>query len=215
MKTTLAARIVSATRLLSVPTLWAFLGRICLVDSLDGDSSEPGFVLDHPSKLAIGPLMEALVHSLSVVHPITDAANITDRNRRDTLLKKHLHDLSAQFVKEVRDLVVDVLKLFASGLDELLPAIRSMLFAVYFRIEFGLETVLVVSESPKLPAVNCERIVACEDSGEVLLSEIDSGHLVSGGSVNGFCVVLRSDDKAIGTLPNLDGSRFLIDRPVD
>jgi hypothetical protein len=84
MKPTLTARIVPATRLLSVAALWTILGRVRLVDSLDGDSSELGFVLDHPSKLAIGPLVETLVHFRSVVDPITDAANIADCNRRDT-----------------------------------------------------------------------------------------------------------------------------------
>jgi hypothetical protein len=124
MKATLTARIVPATRFLPVAALWAFLGRVRLVDLLDNDPSELGFVLDHPSKLAIGPLVEALVHFLSVVYSITDAANIADCNRRDTSLKEHLHDLPAQFMKEVRDLVVDVLELFTLRLDELLPAGR-------------------------------------------------------------------------------------------
>ncbi len=65
MKTTPTARIVPATRLLSVAALWAILGRVRLVDSLDGDSSELSFLLDHPSKLAIGPLVEALIGLVS------------------------------------------------------------------------------------------------------------------------------------------------------
>jgi hypothetical protein len=159
--------------------------------------------------------MEALVHFRSVVDPITDAAYVADCNRRDTSLKEHLHDLSAQFMKEVRDLVVDVLKLLILRLDQLLPAIRAPFFAVDLRVELGLETVLVVSESPKLPAVNCERIVAREDSGEMLLSEINSSHLVSSGSVNGFCVVLSTDDKTTRGLANLNGTRLFVYGPVD
>jgi hypothetical protein len=215
MKTTLSARILAARRLLSVAALWAFLGRMRLVDSLDGDSSQLGFVLDHPSKLAIGPLVEALVHLRSVVDPITDAANIADPDRRDTSLKEHLHDLPRQFVKKVRDLVVDVLKLLILRLDQLLPAIRAALFAVYLRVELGLETVLVVTQSTKLPAVNREGVFACEDSGEVLLPEIDSGYFVSGGAVNGFSVVLGTDNEPAGGLPNLDGSGFFTGGPVD
>ncbi len=215
MKTTPTARIVPATRLLSVAALWAILGRVRLVDSLDGDSSELSFLLDHPSKLAIDPLVKALVHFRSVAHPITDAANIADPDRRDTSLKEHLHDLSAQFMKEVRDLVVDVLKLFVFGLDQLLPAVRTTLFAIYLRVELGFEAVLVVSESTKLTTVDCERIIAREDSGEVLLSEINSSHFVSSGSVYRFCVVLSTNDKIIGGLADLDGAGFFTGGPVD
>ncbi|MCS4037431.1 hypothetical protein GGQ01_002514 [Salinibacter ruber] len=195
--------------------LWAFLGRVCLVDSLDGDSNEPGFVLDHPSKLAIGPLVKALVHLRSVIDPITDAANISQDDRRYTSVEEHIHDLPGEFVKEVRDLAIDVFELFTLCLDQLLPAIRATLFAVDLRVEFSLETVLVVSESTKLTTVDCERIIAREDSSEVLLSEIDSSYFVSGGSVNGFCVVLSTDDKTTRGLPNLDGSRLFTGGPVD
>jgi len=66
MKAALTARIVPARRLLPVAALWAFLGRVCLVDSLDSDSSELGFLLDHPSKLAMGPLVQPLIY-LAVV----------------------------------------------------------------------------------------------------------------------------------------------------
>ncbi|MCS3616188.1 hypothetical protein GGP54_002655 [Salinibacter ruber] len=215
MKTALTARILPATRLLPVAALWAFLGRVCLVDSLDGDSNEPGFVLDHPSKLAIGPLVKALVHLRSVIDPITDAANISQDDRRYTSVEEHIHDLPGEFVKEVRDLAIDVFELFTLCLDQLLPAIRATLFAVDLRVEFSLETVLVVSESTKLTTVDCERIIAREDSSEVLLSEIDSSYFVSGGSVNGFCVVLSTDDKTTRGLPNLDGSRLFTGGPVD
>ncbi len=215
MKTALTARILPATRLLPVAALWAFLGRMRLVDSLDGDSSELSFVLDHPSKLAIGPLVEALVHSLSVAHPITDAANIADPDRRDTSLKEHLHDLPTQFMKEVRDLVVDVIELLTLGLNQLLPAVRATLFAIYLRVELGFEAVLVVSESTKLTTVDCERIIAREDSSEVLLSEIDSSYFVSSGSVNGFSVVLSTDNEPIRSLPDLDGARLFVYGPVN
>jgi hypothetical protein len=200
-----------------------------LVDSLDGDSSELSFVLDHPSKLAIDPLVEALVHSLSVAHPITDSANIADPDRRDTSLKEHLHDLPTQFMKEVRDLVVDAIELLTLGLNQLLPAVRATLFAIYLRVELGFEAVLVVSESTKLTTVDCERIiaredssevllseiVAREDSSEVLLSEIDSSYFVSSGSVNGFSVVLSTDNEPIRSLPDLDGARLFVYGPVN
>ena len=215
MKAALTARIAPSTRLFSVAAVWAFLGRVCLINTFNRDSSELGFVLDHPSKLAIGPLVEALVHLRSVVDPITDAANIADPDRRDTSLKEHLHDLPTQFMKEVRDLVVDAIELLTLGLNQLLPAIRATLFAIYLRVELGFEAVLVVSESTKLTTVDCERIIAREDSSEVLLSEIDSSYFVSGGSVNGFCVVLSTDDKTTRGLPNLDGSRLFTGGPVD
>ncbi len=215
MKITLSARILAARRLLSVAALWAFLGRVCLVDSLDGDSNEPGFVLDHPSKLAIDPLVKALVHLRSVIDPITDAANISQDDRRYTSVEEHIHDLPGEFVKEVRDLAIDVFELFTLCLDQLLPAIRATLFAVDLRVEFSLETVLVVTQSTKLTTVDCECIIAREDSSEVLLSEIDSSYFVSGGSVNGFCVVLSTDDKTTRGLPNLDGSRLFTGGPVD
>jgi hypothetical protein len=186
-----------------------------LINAFDRDSGELGFVLDHPSKLAIGPLVKALVHLRSVVDPITDAANIADCNRRDTSLKEHLHDLPRQFVKEVRDLVVDVLKLFVLRLDELLPAIRAALFAVDLRVELSLETVLVVTQSAKFAAVDREDVIAREDSGELLLSEINSSYLVSGGSVNRFSVILRSDDKTTRGLSDLDGPRLFVDGPIN
>jgi len=100
MKATLTARIVPATRLLPVAALWAFLGRVGFVDFFDSDPSELGFVLDHPSKLAIGPLMQSLIHLAAVVDPITDAANVADCDRRDTSFKEHLHGLPRQFVKD-------------------------------------------------------------------------------------------------------------------
>jgi hypothetical protein len=215
MKATLTARIVPAIRLLPVAALQAFLGCVRLINTFDGDSSKLGFVLDHPSKLAKGPLVKALVHSLSVAHPITDAANIADPDRRDTSLKEHLHDLPAQFVKEVRDLVVDVLELLALGSNELLPAIRTALFTVDLRVELGFEAVLVVSESAELTTVDREGVLTREDSGEMLLSEIDSGNLVSGGSVNGVSLVLGTHNESARALPDLDGARFFIDRPVD
>jgi hypothetical protein len=215
MKAAFTTRIVSATRLLSVAALWAFLGRVRLVDSFDSDSSQLGFVLDHPSKLAIGPLMEALVHLRSVVDPITDAADIADCNRRDTSLKEHLHDLPAQFMKKVRDLVVDVFELFTLRLDQLLPTIRAALFAINLRVEFGLETVLVVSKSTKLTAVYRKGIAFRENSSEVLLSEIDSSYFISSGSVNGFSVVLSTDNEPIRGLPDLDGTRDFVDGPVN
>ena len=214
-KAAFTTRIVPATRLLSVAALWAFLGRVRLVDSFDSDSSQLGFVLDHPSKLAIGPLMEALVHLRSVVDPITDAANIADCNRRDTSLKEHLHDLPAQFMKKVRDLVVDVFELFTLRLDQLLPTIRAALFAINLRVEFGLETVLVVSKSTKLTAVYRKGIAFRENSSEVLLSEIDSSYFISSGSVNGFSVVLSTDNEPIRGLPDLDGTRDFAGGPVN
>jgi hypothetical protein len=215
MKTTLTARILPTTRLLPVAALWAFLGRVRLTDSLDGNSSELSFVLNHPSKLTMGPLVEALVHLAAVVNPITDAANITDGDRRDTSLKEHLHDLPAQFMKEVRDLVVDVLKLLVLRLDQLLPAIRAALFAIDLRVELGLETVLVVAESTKLTAVYRKGITFRENSSEVLLSEIDSSYFVSGGSTDRFSVVLSTHNKPVRGLSDLDGSGFFFDRPVD
>ncbi|MCS3662103.1 hypothetical protein GGP68_003541, partial [Salinibacter ruber] len=127
-----------------------------LVDSVGRDSSELGFVLDHPSKLAIGPLVEALVHLLAIVNPITDAANIADCDRRDTSFKEHLHGLPRQFVKEIRDLVIDVVQLFLLRLDQLIPAIRTALFAVYLRVELGLEAVLIVTKGSKLTTVDRE-----------------------------------------------------------
>jgi len=78
MKMALTANILAARRLLPVAALRAFLGRVGFIDSLDRDLGEPGFVLNHPSKLAIGPLVQPLVHGATVVDPITDAANITD-----------------------------------------------------------------------------------------------------------------------------------------
>ncbi|MCS3642893.1 hypothetical protein GGP67_000425 [Salinibacter ruber] len=215
MKTALTARILPATRLLPVAALWAFLGRVRLVDSLDGDSSELSFVLDHPSKLAIDPLVKALVHLRSVVDPITDSANIADPDRRDTSLKEHLRDLPTQFMKEVRNLVVDVIELLTLGLNQLLPAVRATLFAIYLRVELGFEAVLVVSESTKLTTVDCERIIAREDSSEVLLSEIDSSYFISSGSVNGFSVVLSTDNEPIRSLPDLDGARLFVYGPVN
>ena len=215
MKTTLTARVFPATRLLPVAALWTFLGRIRFINSFNCDSSEFGFVLNHPSKLAISPLVQPLVHLAAVVNPITDAANITDPDRRDIALKAHLHDLSAQFMKEVRDLVVDVVQLLVFRLDERLPAIRSSFLSVYLRIELGLQLVLVVAQSAKLAAVDRESVLTREDSSEVLLPEINSGNLVSGGSGDGFCVVLSTDDESIRCLPDLDGSWLFIDRPIN
>ena len=215
MKTTLAARIVSTTRLLSVAALWAFLGRVRLINTFDCDSNELGFVLDHPSKLAIGPLMEALVHSCSTIDPITDAANIADSDRRDTSLKEHLHDLPRQFVKEVRDLVIDVIELLTLRLDQLLPAIRAPLFAVYLRVELGLATVLVVSEGSKLTSVNCEGVLTREHSGEVFLPEVNPSHFVSSCAVNGLCVVLSTYNESVRGLPDLDGPRLFTGGPID
>ena len=215
MKTTLAARIVSTTRLLSVAALWAFLRRVRLINTFDCDSNELGFLLDHPSKLAIGPLMEALVHSCSTIDPITDAANIADCNRRDTSLKEHLHDLPRQFVKEVRDLVIDVIELPTLRLDQLLPAIRAPLFAVDLRVELGLATVLVVSEGSKLTSVNCEGVLTREHSGEVFLPEVNPSHFVSSCAVNGLCVVLSTYNESVRGLPDLDGPRLFVNGPID
>jgi len=83
--------------------------------------------------------VQPLIHLAAVVDPITDAANITDSNRRDTSLKEHLHDLPAQFMKKAFDLVVDVIQLLVFRLDEFLPAIRAALFAIDLRVEFGLQ----------------------------------------------------------------------------
>ena len=215
MKAALTAVILTARRLLPVAALRAFLGRVGFIDFLGRDSGELGFVFDHPGELAVSPLMQPLVHLAAVVDPVTDAANITDSNRRDTSLKEHLHDLSAQLVKEVRDLVVDVIQLLVFRLDELRPSVRAVLFAIYFRIEFGFQLVLVVTKSAKLPAVDREGARAREDSGKVLLPEINSSDLVSDRSVGGFCVVLSTDDEAIGGLPNLNGSRLSVYGPVD
>jgi hypothetical protein len=215
MKTTFTARIVPARRLLPVAALWALLRRVGFVDFLDSDSSELGFVLDHPSKLVIGPLMQPLVHLAAKVDSITDAADITDSNRRDTSLKEHLHDLPAQFVKEVRDLVVDVVELFLLRPDKLLPAVRSRLFAADLRIELCFQLILIVTKSAELPAADRECIVAGEDSGKVLLPKIDSSDLVASRTVNRFCLVLSTNHKPTGTLPDLDGSRLRVYRLVD
>jgi hypothetical protein len=118
-------------------------------------------------------------------------------------------------MKEVRDLVIDVFELTLLRLEELLPAVRAAFFAGYLRVELGLETVLVVAQRTKLPTVDSEGLIAREYSHEVLLSEINSGDFVSGSSINWFCVVLSPDDKPIGGLPDLNGSRLLVYRPVD
>ncbi|MCS4136344.1 hypothetical protein GGP48_003021 [Salinibacter ruber] len=215
MKAALTARIAPSTRLFSVAAVWAFLGRVCLINTFNRDSSELGFVLDHPSKLAIGPLVEALVHLLAIVNPITDAASIADCDRRDTSFKEHLHGLPRQFVKEIRDLVIDVVQLFLLRLDQLIPAIRTALFAVYLRVELGLEAVLIVTKGSKLTTVDREGIPAREDSGEVLLSEIDPGNLISGRPINGLCVILSTNDKTTRGLADLDGARFFTGGPVN
>jgi len=195
--------------------LWAFLRRVGFIDFLDCDSSKLGFILDHLSKLAIGPLVQPLIHLAAVIDSVTDAANITDSNRRDTSLKEHLHDFSAQLVKEVRDLVVDMVQLLVFRLDELLPTVRSTLFAIYLRIELRFQLVLVVAQSPKLPTVNREGVFAGENSGKVLLPEIDSGDFISSRTINRFFIVLSADNKPAGTLPNLDSARLPIDRPIN
>jgi hypothetical protein len=118
-------------------------------------------------------------------------------------------------VQKVRDLVVDVVKLFVLRLNEPRPTTGSALFAVDLRIELGFEPVLVVTQGAKLSAVDREGARACEDSGKVLLSEIDSSDLVSGGSINGLGVVLSADDKPAGTLPDLDRTRLFVDGPID
>ena len=76
MKLALRTDILAARRLLPMAALWALLRRVGFVDSLGRDSSKLGFVLNHPSKLAIGPLVQPLIHSAAVVNSITDAANI-------------------------------------------------------------------------------------------------------------------------------------------
>ena len=215
MKAALSARIVPATRLLPVAALWTFLGRVRLINSLDDNSSELGFVLDHPSKFAIGPLVKALVHLRSVIDPITDAACVADCDRRDTSLKEHLHDLPRQFVKEVRDLVVDVIELLTLRIDQLLPAVRATLFAIDLRVELGFETVLVVSESTEFTAVDRKGVLAREESSKVFFSEVDPGHFLSRRSIYRFCVVLSTDDKATRGLSDLDGSRLFMGGPVD
>ena len=215
MKAALRADILAARRLLPVAALWAFLRRVGLVDFLGCDSSKLGFVLDHPGKLAIGPLVQPLIHLAAVVGPITDAANVTDCDRRDTSPGEHLHDLPAQFMKKVRDLAFDVTQLLILRFDQLFPAVRPAFFSVDLRVEFGFESVLVVPKSPKLPAVDREGIFACEDSSKMFLTEVDPGDFVSSRSVDGLGVVLSTDNEAAGTLPDLNGSRFRIHRPVD
>ena len=215
MKNTFTARIVPARGLLPVAALWTFLGRVGFVNSINSDPGELGFVLNHPVKLAVGPLVQPLVHLAAVVNPITDAANITDSDRRDTSLKEHLHDLPTQFVKKVRDLVVDVVKLLVLRLNQLRPAARAALFTIDLRIELGFQAILVVTESAKFTAVDRECVLTREDSSEVFLSEIDSGDLVSGRSVDRLCVILSTDDKTTRALPDLDGSGFFVDGPIN
>ena len=195
--------------------LWALLRRVGFVDSLGRDSSKLGFVLDHPSKLAIGPLVQPLIHSAAVVNSITDAANITDCNGRDTSLEEHLHHLSAQFVKEVRDLVVDVVQLPALRLDELLPAVQSTLFAIYLRIELCFQLVLVVAKGTKLPAVDSEGTCAREDGSEVFFAKVDSSDFITTRSIFRPYSILSTNDKAAGTLPDLNDPRLRLRRPVN
>ncbi len=215
MKLALRTNVLTATRLLSVAALWARLRRVGFIDSSGSDTSELGLVLDHPSKLAGGPLVQPLIHLAAVVNPITDAANIADSNRRDTSLKEHLHDLSAQFVKKVRDLVIDVLELLVFRFDQLLPAIRATLFAVYLRIELCLQLVLVMAKGAKFTAVDRERIVASEHGGKMFFAEINPSNLISGRAINRFYIVLSADNKPTGTLPDLDRTRFLVHGPID
>lgn len=215
MKAALKADILAARRLLPVAALWAFLGRVGLIDFLDCDSSKLGFVLDHPGKLAIGPLVQPLIHLTAIVNSITNAANIADGDRRDTSLKEHLHDLPAQFVKKIRDLVVDVAQLLVFRLDELLPTVRSTLFAIYLRIELRFQLVLVVAESPKLSAVNREGARAREDGDEVFFAKVDSSDFITTRSIFRLHSILSTNDKAAGTLPDLNGSRFGVYGPVN
>ena len=79
VKLALRTDMPATTRLLPVAALRAFLGRVGFIDVLDCDSSELGFVLDHSSKLAIGPLMQPLVHLAVVVNSITDAMCVVER----------------------------------------------------------------------------------------------------------------------------------------
>jgi len=159
--------------------------------------------------------MQPLVHLATVVNPITDAARVTDGDRRDIALKAHLHDLSAQFVKKVRDFVVYVAELFVFGSNQLFPTIRSMLFAVDLRVKLRFQLVLVVAQSAKLSAVDREGILAGENSSEMFLAKINSSDLVSGRSIYGLSVILRANNEAAGTLPDLNGFRLFARRPVD
>jgi len=149
MNAALTARIVSTTRFLPVSTLWARFGRAGFLDSPSSNSGALRVVLNHPSKLARRPLMQPSVHLAAVVDAVTDAAHIADRNRRDASLKEHLYDLPAQFIEEVRDLVVDVVELLTLRFGQLLPAIRASLFAVDLLVELGLQLIyLSGSERP-------------------------------------------------------------------
>jgi len=215
MKAALRTDIPAARRLLPVAALWTFLRRVSFVDFFNCDSGELGFVLDHPGKLAIGPLVQPLIHLAAIVNSITDAANIADGDRRDTSLKEHLHDLPAQFVKKIRDLVVDVAQLLVFRLDELFPTVRSTLFAIYLRIELRFQLVLVVAKGTKLPAVNREGVRAREDGSEVFFAKVDSSDFITTRSIFRLYSILSTNDKAAGTLPDLNDSRLRLHRPVD
>jgi hypothetical protein len=49
----------------------------------------------------------------------------------------------------------------------------------------------------------------------MFFAEVNSSDLVPGRSTDGFCLVLSTNHKPTGTLPDLDRTRLFIDRPVD
>jgi hypothetical protein len=62
---------------------WACLIRVGFTDALDDHSVQPVLVLDHANKLAVGPLVEPLVHLRSIVDPLSNPCQIAHYNRSD------------------------------------------------------------------------------------------------------------------------------------
>ena len=85
------------------------------------------------------PTGPPLVHLRTVIRAPTDFFWLAGHHCIYTSLREHRDQFPTELVQEIRDLVVYLVELFILRLDELLPAIRTALFAIYFRVQHSVQ----------------------------------------------------------------------------
>lgn len=109
------AMVFSAAWFMPASAGGARLRRVGFTDALHGHSVQSRLVLDHAKKLAVGPLVEPLVHLRSVVDPFADSCQVAHYNRSDPSLVEGLDQPRGLLVQEIFDLVSDLAQLSVLG----------------------------------------------------------------------------------------------------
>jgi hypothetical protein len=123
----------------------------------------------------VRPLVQALVHPVPVVDPLSDSCEVSDYDRSDPSFVEGLRKPRRDFMQEILDLVADLRELPVFGSGQPFPTPASFVFPVDLRPQGAQRSVVLPAERPEPPAVNTDVFSTLNvDRRKMLLAKVDA-----------------------------------------